>query len=105
MTNNNEDFDTLNILKKLDENINQPDKFAEVFCNAASKQLQIRDTLKTIILELAKTNTDFRDELKKICSEILVGSIKNVLKNWWVGIGSILGYILLLIQIINYFKP
>ena len=98
MNNNNEDFD---LLKKLDENINQPDKFAEVFCNAAAKQVQIRATLKTLLLDIVKTDDGARDELKKICRNTLIESIIQACKNIWLIIFSIVSLVLNIIQYFN----
>jgi len=73
----NDDYDPNAMLKKLDANLHQPDKFAAIFCSAAASQKSVDDVIKNIIRNLLSTDTITRETLKHLVNE----SIKE--DNWY----------------------
>jgi len=64
------DFDKEAQFKRVSDVIDHPDQFAEVFCTALKKQVEMREKIKELILELIKTDVAGRDEIKKLIQEI-----------------------------------
>jgi ferritin len=65
-----EDFNPDQTIKRIDRTLNQPDKFAELFCNAAKTQRIIDAALKEIVSELIKKDSDTKEHLKSLVREV-----------------------------------
>jgi hypothetical protein len=65
-----EKFDVDAALKSVKETIEQPDKFAEVFCNAAETQTKVKKVIRDEIYKSIDTDADCKDSLKKIIREV-----------------------------------
>lgn len=57
-------------LKKVHEMLEQPDKFAEVFCKVAETQIKVRDIFRKEILKSISTDVDCRNHLKGIIRKV-----------------------------------
>jgi translation elongation factor EF-4 len=77
-----DDFDPKEAIQELSDNLNQPHKFAETFCEAAKTQKIIDDILKGIIKEVIQKDSDARD-----CIKYLVRDTNK--ENWRVFIAKI----------------
>jgi catalase (peroxidase I) len=73
-----DDFNIQDTLLNLSANFEQPDKFAEIFCNAAKKQKSIDSTLKDIVRELLKHDKDTVDHLKSVQRQVNKEDLKNL---------------------------
>ena len=77
--------------------IDQPDKFAKVFCEAAKSQKTIDDALKTVVKSLVQHDKETRDFIKSIQRELEKEDWWLVLKKFgllgWTLIVAILGAI------------
>lgn len=65
-----DDFDPKKSIKKLSETIDQPDKFAEVFCSAARSQKIIDCVLKETMRDLMKSDSETRSMIKEMLREV-----------------------------------
>lgn len=70
MAENADDWDVKSAFNKLSASLEQPDKFAEVFCKAAESQKIIDTILKKNIKEVVKTDKETYDFLKKIARDV-----------------------------------
>lgn len=82
-----EDYNPDVALKRLSASLEQPDKFAEIFCSAAKKQKEIDNILKDNIRELIKYDSTMREQVKGLLREIEQEDFKYFLKRG----GSLLG--------------
>jgi len=57
-------------LKKVHETIDQPDKFAEVFCKAAESQVSIKEIFTKEILKSISTDVNCKNALKEIIRQV-----------------------------------
>jgi hypothetical protein len=64
-----DDYDPLETIKTLSDNINRPDKFAEIFCAAAKKQKMIDDCLKEIMRDLLSHDHATKERVKLIIED------------------------------------
>ena len=65
-----DDFDPKQSYIKLSASLEQPDKFAEIFCSAAKKQKSIDNVLKENIIELLQKDNEARNQIKSLLREI-----------------------------------
>ncbi len=89
MTSPLDDFSDKEVIKKIKDSIEQPDKFAEIFCEAARKQKSIDTTLKNIILHSIKNDSDTRAELKAMIIEIEREEWRAFVRKFGFGIWSV----------------
>lgn len=66
----NDDFDIKNMVLNLSANLEQPDKFAEIFCKAAEKQKSIDAVLKNIVREVLKYDNDTLEHIKIVQRQV-----------------------------------
>jgi hypothetical protein len=62
----NDDYDPRQSIQELSANLTQPDKFAEIFCNAAKTQKKIDDVIKENIREMLRKDYSVINDVKKI---------------------------------------
>lgn len=79
-TDQGEDYDPRAAITKLSANLEQPDKFAEIFCAAAKKQKDIDNILKENIRDIIKNDSPSRAQLKGLLREIEQEDLKFFLK-------------------------
>lgn len=66
-----DDFsDARKAIEALSANLQQPDKFAETFCEAAKKQKAIENVLKDNIRSLIETDKETREFIKSMLREV-----------------------------------
>lgn len=82
-----DDYVPQELLKELSANINQPDKFAEIFCAAAKKQKIIDDCLKENIKNVLATDIETRGNLKSIVESCINDDFRFLFKK----IGAVVG--------------
>jgi hypothetical protein len=70
MNNQGDDYSPKQIIQDLAASIQQPDKFAQIFCNAAETQTPIAKILKGKIKELIESDKETIDLIKKYQREI-----------------------------------
>lgn len=70
MLNPQDDFSPNQLIKSLSEKIEQPDKFAHVFCEAAKSQKTIDEVLKEIIRKLLKHDYETIEHLKALQRQV-----------------------------------
>lgn len=75
-----EDFDPNKAIRNLSANLEQPDKFAEIFCKAAKKQKDIDNILKDTIKNLLQHDNETRKMIKDMLREIEKEDWKKFLK-------------------------
>lgn len=63
------DFDPKEQINDLAAILNQPDKFAEVFCKAAAGQKSIDNALKAIVIDLIQKDHSTREYIKTVIKE------------------------------------
>lgn len=63
-------WDSKSAYTTLAANLEQPDKFAQIFCEAASKQKSIDNVLKDNTKSLIKSDKETRDMLKELLREV-----------------------------------
>ena len=85
-----DDYDPLETIKTLSDNLNQPDKFAEIFCSAAKKQKIIDDCLKGIVKNLLESDTETRNHITSIIAEHNKEDFTLWIKKIGIAIGSII---------------
>lgn len=68
--NSNDDFDPREAIAKLSANLEQPDKFAKLFCEAAEQQKSIDAVLKKNIKQLIQSDNDIADSIKSFQREV-----------------------------------
>ncbi len=90
MTPPGDDYEPRQAIQTLSDNLTQPDKFAEIFCNAAKSQKKIDGLLKDSIRDLLKNDTLTRDEIKSLINETNKANWKTILKGLWFAIWSII---------------
>jgi hypothetical protein len=56
--------------KVVNDKLDQPHKFAEIFCEAAKSQKIVDETLKCIIRDLIKSDKDSIDYIKNMIREV-----------------------------------
>jgi rubrerythrin len=86
MSNQTDDFNPKASFEKLQASIEQPDKFAKIFCDAAKTQKTIDDALKEVLRSLIKHDNDTRNSLKDILREVEKEELKSYLKK--IGFGG-----------------
>lgn len=64
-----DNFSPEQLLKKAIASLEQPDKFAEIFCQAARKQKAIDDVLQEVMRKLIEHDAPIRDALKGLLKE------------------------------------
>jgi hypothetical protein len=84
-----DDYDPQELIKELSDNLNQPDKFAEIFCTAAKKQKIIDDCLKEIIKNLLDKDSETRGHIKSIIAEHNKEDLTLIFKKTGLVLGSI----------------
>ncbi len=82
-SNESDDFNPQKVFKKLSDILEQPEKFAQIFCDAASKQKSIDEILNKNIKYLLQTDYETRNSIKDLVHEVE----KDNLKFWWKKIG------------------
>lgn len=65
-----DDFNPRSAIEKVSASLEQPDKFAEIFCNAAKKQKSIDNTLRAIMIDLLKNDQEARVQVKALLREV-----------------------------------
>lgn len=65
-----DDFDPSKILKRLAAHIEQPEKFAQIFCDAAKSQKAIDNHLKEVIKEVLIKDPEMISYLKQIARDV-----------------------------------
>lgn len=65
-----EDYEPKTAIRRLSASLDQPDKFAEIFCSAAKSQKNIDATLKDVMRDLLKSDKDTRDFVKDLLREV-----------------------------------
>lgn len=75
-----EDYNPKALIAKLSASLEQPDKFAEIFCAAAKKQKDIDNVLKENIRSIIKDDNETRAQLKTLLREIEKEDLKLFLK-------------------------
>ena len=88
-----EDFEPKKQVKKLTSDLYQPDKFADIFCNAAQSQKSIDDCLKNNIKQVFKNDKEIHEKIESIIRDCNKKDVILNLKK----IGSVLSYLLTLI--------
>ncbi len=86
----NDDYDPTQLIQELSANLNQPDKFAEIFCSAAKTQKKIDNTINDCIRMLLKTDTDARNSIKNIVKEVNREDLKLIVNKIGLAAWSIL---------------
>lgn len=76
----NDDFDPKQAYTKISASLEQPDKFAEIFCAAAKTQKSIDTILKNNVRELLQHDNETRSEIKGMLREIEKEDWKRVVK-------------------------
>ena len=66
----NDDYNPRKSIEKLTANLEQPDKFAKIFCEATKTQKTIDDALKVVIKSLIQHDKETRDFIKGILREL-----------------------------------
>lgn len=66
----NDDFDPKDAFTKLAANFDQPDKFANIFCQAIKTQKPIDEAIKNVIKSLIQHDKESRDFIKGIIKEL-----------------------------------
>lgn len=64
-----DDYNPREVITDIVAILTQPDKFAEVFCQAAAKQKDIDKVLQTIIRDLIQTDQPTRDSIKDLIKD------------------------------------
>lgn len=83
--NNNlpDNYDTEAILKETKDKLERPDKFADIFCQAAKSQVKIKDCLGKIIREMITKDTQVNQHLNNAFKDIIVKDTKIFYSNLW----------------------
>lgn len=96
--NKQDDFSPQDTLRRLSENLEQPDKFAQIFCDAAKTQKNIDETLKLVVKNLIKNDKETIDTIKDYQRQVDKEDWKNFIKKigatGWAIIMLIVGAIL-----------
>lgn len=100
---NIDDFDPQKEIGDLSATLNQPDKFAAIFCTAAKSQKVIDELLHTLIKGLLQSDNEIKIYFKNIIREYEKEEWKLMIKGWFgiagaialVAIGSLLDHFLL----------
>jgi len=93
MTDKTDDFNAEKSVKDLSDTINQPNKFAELFCNAARTQIVIEEVLKEKIVKLIRSDEETKKLIKEYSHEIDEEDWRSFLKK----VGSLTWSIILII--------
>jgi DNA-binding ferritin-like protein len=80
MTETNDDYNPQKSIEKLTANLEQPDKFAEIFCQAADKQKSIDKVLRDTVRTLIKCDEETRTMMKELLREVEKEDWKHFLK-------------------------
>ncbi|HEV2917584.1 MAG TPA: hypothetical protein VGW78_07625 [Candidatus Babeliales bacterium] len=80
MTDPNDDFNPHKKLQHVVEHIDQPEKFAKLFCNAAESQRSIDKVLAKKIRNMIKTDSNTIESIKKLQREVDKEDWKNFIK-------------------------
>lgn len=75
-----EDFDPRGAIDSLRANLEQPDKFSDIFCNAAKTQKSIDNVLKDTIRELLKHDKETLEHVKNVQRQVNKEDIRNIIK-------------------------
>lgn len=65
-----DEFEPKAAFRKISASLDQPDKFAEIFCSAAKTQKNIDTTLKDIMRDLLKNDRESRELVKDMLREV-----------------------------------
>jgi hypothetical protein len=79
-TKSTDDYDPVETIKTLSDNIYRPDKFAEIFCAAAKKQKMIDDCLKEIVRDLLGRDHETKEHVKLIIEEYEKQNVRRMYK-------------------------
>lgn len=71
------------VVQKLLQVIDRPEKFAEMFCSVAETQVSVRKKLIDILKEAVKTDTEAREAMKVILKEIYADDFKYWFRSVW----------------------
>lgn len=71
-----DDFDPAQKFRTTIDKIERPDMFAEVFCNAAKKQTDIRDCLGDLIKNKISEDKEIKEKIKDLMKEIQRDNIR-----------------------------
>ncbi len=88
-----DDFDPKQAISELSASIQQPDRFAQIFCEAAKKQKAIDEVLKETFRNLIKNDPDTQNIIKGFIREVE----KEDFKSWIKRVGRGLSYLFALI--------
>ena len=80
MTELNDDYNPRKSIEKLTANLEQPDKFAEIFCQAAGKQKAIDEVLQKVIKSLIEKDHSTREMLKVLLREVDREDLRNYVR-------------------------
>jgi hypothetical protein len=86
----NDDYNPQKAIEKLAANLEQPNKFATIFCEAAKTQKTMDDVLKSIMKNLIQHDKDARSFIKDILKEFEKENLWASLKNFGFAIWSLL---------------
>ena len=77
MSKKQDDLDPKKEIARISATLEQPDKFAELFCKAAKSQTNVSQILQTIIRQSLQTDQITRDTVKDLIKEYEK-------EEWWV---------------------
>lgn len=90
-TNNIPDnYDTSALLKETKDKLDRPDKFAEIFCQAAKSQVKIKEHLSKLIREQITKDTAVNDHLNNTFRKIIKNDTRAFYTMLWKKLGWII---------------
>lgn len=78
-----DNYDTEAVLKETKDKLDRPDKFADIFCQAAKSQVKIKDCLGKIIREMITKDAQVNQHLNNAFKEIIAKDTKIFYSNLW----------------------
>lgn len=88
-SNSPDNYDASAVLQETKDKLDRPDKFAEIFCQAAKSQVKIKECLSKIIRELVTKDTAVNQHLNNAFKEIIKKDTKAFHSMLWKKIGWI----------------
>ena len=83
-------YDASAILQETKDKLDRPDKFAEIFCQAAKSQVKIKECLSKIIRELVTKDTSVNQHLNNTFKDIIKKDTKAFYTMLWKKLGWLL---------------
>lgn len=99
-----ENFIPKEALRKISASLDQPDKFAEIFCTAAKTQKSIDTVLKDVLRDLLKNDEVSRSVVKDLLREVEKEDWRAFVRKGFGGVGALIliGFGALLTALIDY---